>query len=167
MNEEELKFLRFAYSKIEVSGKIAIQNMYQPNEPPESYKMWLCFFCSSHLAVFHCESCQKNLCIFCSKMCFQTSRIFCNEHHTSCACGNCACVFCRVFVVDKVCETCLEEKEESFVCKTCAEQTQSKDNKCVICSNHMDLITHLQNKKRKRKRKRSEESKFNNDDKDF
>lgn len=145
MSVSELEYLRFAYACLDMSLKISIQN-YFPGDPPKKYFIHVCQNCHTHIAQFMCNepSCGKLICRHCSAQCLKNKKTLCTEHADKCyMCKiGCACVSCRVYITDYICNTCSENDEISY---TCGCLVSDKNDRCVHCDRKMDFRTKERN----------------------
>lgn len=143
-NEEELEFLRYAYSTLNTQYRIFLQKFY--SKPlPDNYYIFVCESCKEDVAVDMCHNkkCGKIICDKCrNNVCVEKKGSYCPEHLNKCpSCKTyCACHKCRVYVVNKICNICSETYETSFSCRICSDKSVSEQN-CVYCKESMNPYT--------------------------
>lgn len=141
MSVSELDYLRFVYYCLDIPVKIAIQN-YFPGAPPQNYYIHVCQNCRTNLAQGICQEpgCGKLTCQNCAGYCLRDNKILCSFHEDKCAMcqTGCACVNCRFYITDYVCNTCSENDEISY---TCGCVTSGRPGRCIHCDRKMDSCT--------------------------
>ncbi len=142
MDQNENEFLQFAYSTLPIKQRIAIQKAYYKIVPSD-YFIYICDYCHEDIAVDIChnKACGKIICVGCrNNVCIEKTGSYCPEHLQKCpSCkAYCACQKCRTYIVDRICNVCVEDYETSYVCKKCA----SIDEKiCLYCKESINMFT--------------------------